>query len=192
MAFKSTIPILLLASLSLGVNAQLRVPSFDVALKTGYYMINDGNDNSYKYESIPLHAEVNGHVNQHIAIGYFYQRSVYANYHGSGVDISGDHLMHGVNIRLSSGRAPKFRPYLNVKYFSYQTVVNFKNYNVASKGNGASAGFGLMVRLSHRLYLNVAEAEIGGLLTTSEVLFNEKKAFLQARTGVTYNFSRRK
>jgi hypothetical protein len=184
------------------VNAQLRIPSFEVALKGGYLRIDDDRQNQsqqdeYVYEGAFVQGELMVHIGQHLAVGYFYQRSIFANYHSRenlsvNLDQDAEHLIHGINLRLSTGRAAKFRPYLSAKYFQNQFVVNFESYNIATEGTGASAGFGLMMRMGHNLYINILEVEASTILQDNEVIFVQNNVFPVVRTGVTYNFSKRK
>jgi len=187
-------------SLMLNSYAQLRIPTFDVSLKTGYTFIDDhrnNNDGDIMYESLLVQGELNVHVNQYVALGYYYQRSAgISNYHSknnSSTDRSASHLLHGFNVRLSTGRSGKWRPYINLKYFTLQDVVNYPGFNLAYQSKGVAAGFGLMIRLNHRLYLNVIEADVNKLKTPGEILFVEQnKLFPQFKAGVTYNFLKRK
>jgi hypothetical protein len=180
--------------------AQLRIPTFDVSVKTGYTFIDDhrsNNDGDVMYESLLLQGELNVHVNQFLALGYYYQRSAgISNYHSknnSSTDEQARHLLHGFNARLSTGRSGKWRPYVNLKYFTLQNVINYSTFNIAYQSKGMAVGFGLMLRLSHRLYLNVIEADINKLKTPGEIVFTERnKLFPQFKAGVTYNFLKRK
>lgn len=197
---------LLFSVLALSASAQLRIPSFEVAVKAGYVNMGDdrndrggGNSIFSTYESIFAQGELSVHIGQHIAVGYFHQRSIFGSYHESGgnsqqqFNLEGEHLMHGLNLRLSTGRTSKFRAYIQFKYFEGQFRIDYGDFRVAREGPGAGAGFGLMLRLGHKLYLNLIEAEAALLLSKSDVLFSDDKLlFPTARTGITYNFSKRK
>lgn len=197
---------LIFSVLVLSASAQLRVPSFEVAVKAGYVNIGDdrndpsgGNSIFRTYESIYAQGELSVHIGQHIAIGYFHQRSILGDYHDSGgnsgqdVNLEGEHLIHGLNLRLSTGRTSKFRAYVQFKYFESQFLIDYGDFRVAREGPGAGAGVGLMLRLGHKLYLNLIEAEATTLLSESDVLFSDDKIlFPTVRTGITYNFSKRK
>jgi hypothetical protein len=199
MNLKITILFFYCSMIVLSCSAQFPIPTFDVAVKPGYFFI-DGNtsssDQNMKYESLLGQAELNIHVNHHIALGYFYQRNAFiSNYHGKNngtADQPGSHLMHGFNLRLSAGRSVRWRPYINIKYFALQTVIHYPGFNLAYDGTGIGGGAGLMLRLSHRLYFNVIEAEIYQLQKPGEVIFVANKLFPQVKTGVTYNFLKRK
>jgi hypothetical protein len=183
------------------VHAQFRMPSFDIALKPGYLVIfdelNSENNSDIMYETLTLQGELNVHITQHIAIGTFYQRNmIISNYHAkdqsSDMDQEANHVFYGASARFSTGRATKFRPYCSIKYFHYETVVNYESFNVAGKGNAASFAVGLMLRLGHNFYLTLVEGEICQLLSASDVLFEKKSLFPQFHAGLSYNFSKRK
>ena len=184
--------------------AQLRLPAFDISLKTGYmfmpddYYVEQADGNrfvSYQYESIWAQGEVNVHIGQRIAVGFFYNKSLlggYVNHDGDQPAQEAEHLLYGVLLRLSSGRAVKVRPYLQVKYFKNEVVVHQLGYDVANQCTGAAAGLGLMIRLSNKLYLNIPDVELGSLFNSGDILFRDKSMILKAGLGLTYNFSRRK
>jgi hypothetical protein len=184
--------------------AQFRLPSFDIAVKAGYLTIGDdrqtidGNHYSFSYESITWQAEANLHLGQRLAIGWFYGKKLYANYHGdseggsAGTDKEAEHLIYGVNLRLSGGRAAKFRPYMQLKYYWLETVVQYPGYRVAADMNGVSAGVGVMLRVSNKLYINLLEGEVVMITKNESALFVDNDLFPQLRAGLTYNFSKRK
>jgi hypothetical protein len=187
---------------TLAGHAQLRIPSFDVAIKPGYLLmfddLNSGDGNSdVMYETLTLQGELNVHITQHIAIGGFYQRNIIiSNYHSkeqsSDLDQAAKHLFYGAALRLSTGRATKFRPYASLRYFHYETIVDYESFTLAGKGNAASFAAGLMLRLGHNFYLTLVEAEICQMLSASDVLFEKKSLFPQFHAGLSYNFSKRK
>jgi hypothetical protein len=205
MNFKSYL-LLLFVLTAFDLSAQLRAPSFEVAVKGGYVNIGDdfddpnsGNHHQRTYEAIFVQGEVNVHIGQHIAVGYFHQRSVFGTYHeesggdgGETLNKDGQHLMHGLNLRLSTGRTSKFRPYIQFKYVAHQIVIDYEGFTIAREGTGAAAGVGLMLRLGHKLYINLFEVEANTFLSDSEVLMDDANVFPTVKTGVTYNFSKRK
>lgn len=183
------------------VQAQFRLPPFDIAIKPGYMAmfdeLNSKNGSDIMYETLTLQGELNVHITQHIAVGTFYQRNmIISNYHAkdqsADMDQDANHVFYGASARFSTGRATKFRPYCMIRYFHYETVVNYESFNIAGKGNAASFAVGLMLRLGHNFYLTLVEGEICQMLSASEVLFEKKSLFPQFHTGLSYNFSKRK
>lgn len=201
MTIKNTILALSLV-ISSGAQAQFKLPSFDIGLKAGYLFIEDyrGQNNGQsepRYESLSLQGELNVHLSQHIAVGYFYQRNaLFSNYWdkegSSETDLEARHLITGLSLRVSTGRAPKFRPYMTLKYFKLQGVVDHSTFKLATNATGASAGIGLMLRLGHNLYVTVIEGQMCNIMKSGEVLFKENTLFPQIHTGINYNFSKRK
>jgi hypothetical protein len=189
----------------ISATAQFRLPSFDIAVKAGFLSMSDdrhtsnGNHYNFTYESITWQAEANLHLGQRLAIGWFYNKKLYGNYHGdsdndgtAASDRDASHLMYGINLRLSGGRAPKFRPYVQVKYYWLETVVQYPGYRVAADMNGVAAGVGVMLRVSNKLYINLIEGELSMITKNEKVLFADSNLFAQLRAGLTYNFSKRK
>lgn len=178
--------------------AQFRLPSFDVSLKGGDLLIRvdaeNPNGTDYAYEGFFTQAEINVHLGQRIAIGYFYNRNILtARYEGAAQQVNGKHLMHGANVRISGGKGAKFRPYLNVKLFRLEAVVEYNGYNLAAQIPGAAAGAGLMIKLNRKIYLNLPEVEIGSVFNgNDEVIFNGNTTILKISAGLTYNFSKRR
>lgn len=198
---KNIIALLILFVLATGAHAQFRLPSFDIAIKPGYMSmydeLNSGDGSDYRYETLTLQGELNVHITQHIAIGTFYQRNmIISNYHSkdqsSAMDQDANHVFYGASARFSTGRATKFRPYCALRYFHYETVVNYESFNIAGKGNAGSFAVGLMLRLGHNFYLTLVEAEISQMFSASEVLFEKQSIFPQFHGGISYNFSKRK
>jgi hypothetical protein len=100
--------------------------------------------------------------------------------------------MYGANLRVSAGRAPKLRPYLQLKYFWLETVVQYPGYRIATDRKGYGGGVGLMLRVSNKLYINLIEAEVNMVTDAGSLLFSGGEVFPQFRAGLTYNFSKRK
>lgn len=188
------------------VQAQFPLPSFDVSLKAGYMELYDnlnidGYNYSHVYQSGAWQGEVNLQLGQRVAFGWFYSRPLVSSYHeakGSNaemVNLKGDHLMYGANIRLSGGRASKLRPYVQMKYFWLEVAIEQSGYRTAVDLKGIAGGIGLMLRVNHKMYINLIEGEIGSPFKHDGIMFNGAqwdRAFPQLRTGLTYNFSKRK
>lgn len=195
-----SIALLSCAAPSLG---QLRLPAFEVALKGGYMFIDDmAAERIVKrdalYETLTGQGEISLLFGQHIALGYYYQRGIIvSDYHGSdgssgSLDQDASHLLKGINLRFSTGRSGKFRPYIQAKYSWYEVVVHYDGFNIAGSGNTIAMGAGVMLRVGHKFYLNLLEADIHKITSVSELMFNKNDMFPQVKTGVTYAFSRRK
>ncbi len=188
---------------SVHANAQFRLPSFDISVKGGYinltddYSVNNQSEH-FVYESIGIQGEIHAQFGQHLALGWFYGKSGYANYHEQNsnsteaVDKVAEHLQYGLNARLSAGRSSRLRPYVQAKYFWLQVAVQQSGYRAGNEFTGFAGGAGLMLRASHRLYINLIEAEINMLTKQKGIMFNSTDKVPQVRAGLTYNFSKRK
>lgn len=137
--------------------AQLRMPTFDVALKSGV------NTSFFdKYGVVDVRLEGNVHVNQFLAAGVYYSRSIW----GIADDIVQDETtsarqqMYGIRVQGSTGRISKFRPYAFLTYSKMEIVQEASpQVNFAGDWNGITFGGGLMIRLRSRAYLNIPEIE---------------------------------
>lgn len=187
------------------VQAQFRLPSFDTSLKVGYLALwdqleLDGRTYDYILNSGGWQGEVNFQLGQRVAVGWFYGRALVSSYHetkGSNagiVNLKGDHLIYGANVRLSGGRSSRFRPYVQMKYFWLEVAVEQSGFRTAADMEGIAAGIGLMLRVNHKLYINLIEAEISSPFKHDGVIFKieDNRVFPQLRAGLTYNFSKRK
>lgn len=184
------------------VQAQFRLPSFDASLKVSYLTLwdqqeLDGRTYDYTLESLGWHGEVNLQFGQRVAVGWFYGHSLVSNYHNKdagSIDLKGEHLTYGANVRLSGGRSSRFRPYVQMKYFWLEAVIEQSGYRTAADMKGITGGIGLMLRVNHKLYVNLIDAEISSPFKHDGLIFKieDNRVFPQLRAGLTYNFSKRK
>lgn len=186
-----------------GAYCQLRLPAFDVSLKGNYLSLNDEyqyatGSRGFMYESLGLQGEIHLQLSQRLAVGWVYGKSMFiSNYHdtwGSNGDYdrSAEHLFYGANLRLSGGRSSKLRPYVQAKYFWLEVTVTHPDYRAAADMKGFAGGVGLMLRLNNKLYINLIEGEACVLKPHGSRMFRANDIFPQFRTGLTYNFSKRK
>jgi hypothetical protein len=191
--------IILLSQVAL---AQFQIPLLDVEVKASENLF-PGNDNPpytlRAIETTNLHLAAHVQINQHIAIGWIYSSSM----RGSGFNDPNDFkfnfgggdskaltLFTGPDIRLSAGRAVRWRPYLSVNYCKAQIVEDKVNYRLADNTSAIGGSFGLMRRMGNHLYWNVFE--IGGKVLQSAPFWSQRNAILDIKTGFTYNMGKRK
>ncbi len=201
---KGFLVLLLLIAGSLGVHAQFRLPPFDVELKVSQALIPAfGNNygaviNLDALEATNIHGAAHLQLGQHIGIGWLYSRSfrgaAHYSYSGGSQSIPKENaylLMSGPDLRISSGRGKKSRFYLSLNYTQVEFVDDKGGYRLAHKTNALGANIGLMRRLSNTVYFNIIE--LG-----AKKMFGEKAFWLnsdlmiEAKTGFTINFSKRK
>ena len=190
--------LLTLASIN-GV-AQLKLPSFDVELKIHQNLIpkrngsGDQNDSMEVVETTNFYGGAHVQINQHVALGGFYSRSFRGVTDNGNSDQKAEalQLQKGLDVRLSNGRAKKWRKYLSVNYSQVEIVQVNKGFRLAGKSNAFGASLGIMRKLSHNLYLNVIELGVNAM--TDEIFwFNTSdKIIIHAKMGLTYNIGRRK
>ncbi len=201
MAFKT---LLLIGGLLIFISrigyAQLRIPTVDVELKINQNLIpgSGGGDGQIEFvEMTSVYGGAHFQINQYVAIGGFYSRSFRGNGRvrvgDNGVDQEVLQLGKGFDVRLSTGRAKKWRKYLAVSYTQIEMVRVNETFRLAAKTNAFGGSLGIMRRLSNNLYLNVIEL---GLKVMSDDIFwfgTTKDIFiLDAKMGLTYNIGKRK
>ncbi len=183
--------------------AQLRIPIFDVELNIQQNEIpeqaREGDGTIDFAESTNVYAGVHVQINQHIALGGFYSRS----FRGEGViryyDGSSNvyrevlHLQKGMDVRLSSRRAKKWRKYLVVSYSQVELVQVGEVFRLADKSNAFGSRLGIMRKLSNNLYLNMID--LGSTVITDDIFWFGSTGYiiiLDAKMGLTYNIGKKK
>ena len=181
--------------------AQIRLPIFDVELKINENLLpGDGRYNGdIKFmETTNIYGGAHVQIGQHIALGGFYSRSfrgVAAISYGNGnTDKKAEVLLlqKGLDLRLSTGRAKKWRKFLSVNYSQLEIVQVNQAYRLGGKTNAYGASLGIMRKLSNNLYLNVIEL---GVKVMSDEMFwlgPKNKFIMDARMGLIYNIGKKK
>ena len=201
MGYKKKLYLLALLLVPLLVQAQLRLPTMDVEAKFNFNIFPAaGSTTVDNMQTTGFSGALNVHVNQYIGLGWFYQRSIsgstkYQNQDG-GNESSKDSqlLLTGPVLRISTGRGNNWRPYLALSYSKVEIVQSNGGYNVAAKTNAVGANLGIMRRLGNRLYWSVIEAGVK-MVKEPPFWFGSKDTnvpMLEAKTGFTYNFGKRK
>lgn len=184
--------------------AQFRLPPFDVELKVTQAVIpNDYNNsnaiNLDALEATSIHGAAHIQLGQHIGIGWLYSRSFRGavNYSTNGGSVSAPAseqaylLTSGPDLRISSGRGKKTRFYLSLSYTQVEFIDDKGGYRLAHKTNALGGSIGLMKRLSNTIYLNIIELGARALVGEKAFWLNSD-LMLEAKTGITINFSKRK
>ena len=184
--------------------AQFRLPSFDVELKANQNLIpGEGRrDGELKVlETTNIHCGVHVQFGQRLALGVFYSKSFRGTSkisYGDGTsDIQRDALMamRGIDLRLSGNRARSWRPHISVNFAVIEVIQDNESHRVAGKSPVYGINFGLMKKLSNRLYLNVIEL---GVKYINDKMFwfdnNGATSYPlgEAKMGLTYNIGKRK
>jgi hypothetical protein len=185
------------------VNAQFQLPRIDLEVKVSENISPGGGDNQQyslrALETTNLHLATHIQINQHIAVGWFYSTSIRGNGYNAPHDFkfnfgSGDtkalSFFTGPDIRISAGRATRWRPYLSINYCKAQIIEDKGTYRLATNVNAFGGSFGIMRRMSNRLYWNVIE--IGGRKLSQKIYWQENGFLLDLKMGFTYNIGKKK
>lgn len=185
---------------------QFQMPRIDIDLKLHQALIpaeNNQNSRSSLNVLATTNLQFGAHIqiNQYFAAGWIYSGS----FRGSGyntVDFKGNIFkdgdskaitsMNGPELRISTGRAGKWRPYLSLNYFNLQVVEDKGSFRFSTKVSAIGGSIGIMRRYGNHLYWNVFEA---GVKKLSEKLFwadSGTNLMIELKTGFTYNIGKRK
>src|SRR5258706_7144754 len=205
MLSRLTIVLLFFCFFSVACLAQLRLPRIDIEAKVHQTLIPAGSDKgssslkAISTANLLLGAHVQ--INQNIAIGWIYSSS----FKGSGyntVDFKGNifgngdskasTLISGPDLRISTGRASKWRPYLSINYSNVQIVEDKDSFRFSTKLTAIGGSFGIMRRYGNHLYWNVLEV---GVKKMSQKLFwgdQDSGMLIDLKMGFTYNIGKQK
>ncbi len=181
--------LLIILTLSpLAAFAQLPIPTIDVALKGQY------NGELKNYITASVRGEINVHINQFVAVGGFYTRSVW----GSNTrvepideDFNIEELTLGARIQASTGRISKFRPYVFFTFTKIESVQEVSSSTrFAEDWSGITFGGGLMLKAGNRLYINLIEVEAIPLANEPFFFIDSTKDFLAVRIGANYTIGK--
>jgi hypothetical protein len=196
--------------LAILATAQISIPQIDFQVKSGVGALMDVKDsyeNLYSYSAPILSGEINWNITQHISLGAFSSIGPYAksnfkmeNYGNSGKSSYGaTHFLYGAKLRLSTGRAPRFRPFTEISFGKLEMQLEKDIYRLASSTTFIGLSFGLMIRAGSRLYIILPQANIrfrsNGFFfeAPNEYLFNAKYSeFIELCAGVSYNIGKKK
>jgi Outer membrane protein beta-barrel domain len=200
MVYRMPFVVLLLLLMSgISVNAQFQLPQFDVEIKGQQNLIpGDGqNDGDLQVaETTNIYGAAHVQLGQHIAVGGFFSKSL----RGTGKfslgqgDVTHDilFLQKGIDLRLSTGRARNWRPYLSLNYSKIEIVEDNGGYRIASKTNAFGGSLGIMRKLGSKLYLTVIE--LGAKSMSDEIFWfsTSDKLIIDLKMGLLYNIGKKK
>ena len=187
-----------------GAYAQFHLPRFDVEIKGGMAMISADQTMDQTYyvkDAKTFNIQVGAHwqLNQNIGIGWVYTRSMsgtigFESGNGSSAPPNDNIflMMNGPDLRISTGRTRKMRYYLSVNYVALEFVEQKEGYRLAAKTNTFGGGIGMMLRLSNKLYWNIIELNAHPIPSDAIYWLTKTDVILEAKTGFTINFGKRK
>ena len=194
---------LLMSSITL---AQFRLPPFDIELKVQETFIPSDNNNNQTatvttdyLETTNFYGAAHLQIGQHLALGWLYaqsfrgtlQYSTSNSSQASPPDGKASLLMFGPDIRYATSRAKKTRFSISFNYTQIEFVDDKGTYRLAHKSNAVGLSLGIVKRLSNTIDLNLIELGSKGFLG-EKAFWMEAGMMLEVKTGLTFNFSKRK
>lgn len=187
------------------VAGQFSLPRIDIEAKFSQSVIpgNNGDENNNfplkAIETTNLQLAAHWQIKQYLALGWVYCGSLRGSaFNGTDFKFNfgkGDSKAltsyNGIDLRLSTGRANRWRPYLSLNYGRAEIVEDKGSIRLATKTNAFGGGLGVMRRMGSRLYWNVLEASFKKF---SDKLFwaNEGSFMIELKMGLTYNIGKKK
>jgi hypothetical protein len=185
-------------------HGQFVLPRIDIEAKVAQGVIPSNNNDNVLYtlkaiETTNLQLGIHWQLTQHIAVGWIYSNSM----RGGGYNSENFKFNFGkgdskaftsfnvFDLRLSAGRATKWRPYLSINYGRAEIVEDKGSFRLADKTTAFGGSIGTMRRLGNHLYWNVIEI---GAKTFSDKLFwaDTGNLMIEAKMGFTYNIGKKK
>ena len=185
--------------------AQFHLPPFDVELKVQEALL-PSEDNGQSalikigyLETTNIYGAAHLQFGQHLAIGWLYAQSFrgvvnYSSSDGSQSPPANEKasmLMFGPDLRYTTSRAKKTRFSMSLNYTQVEFTDDKGSYRLAHKTNAIGISFGLIKRLSNTIDFNIIELGSKGFLG-EKAFWMEAGMMLEAKTGLTFNFSKRK
>ena len=179
----------------------------DFQLKSGVAALmdlKDSNENSYSYSAPLLYGELNWNITQHIAIGAFASAGVYSTsnfkveYFSGEASYGSSHFLYGLKLRLSTGRAPKFRPFTELSFGKLEMDMEKDVYRISSSTSYFGWSLGLMIRAGSRWYIILPQINLrfrsNGFFfeTPGDHMFGSYEPFAEVCAGLSYNIGKKK
>lgn len=157
--------------LSLGLvstAAQFHLPPMEISFKGGLatFGMKDLSKVRYRYYGPTWQGELRWNVTQHVSLGAFASTGA-ADFKfflddgtGEGRN-NGGHSTYGGSIRLSTGRKPRFRPFLEVSLGKFKVhYIDATKTNIEGSGNFVGGTLGLMIKASKNVYVTLPQITI--------------------------------
>ncbi len=181
--------------------AQFQLPRIDVEAKLNQVILPGDNSDQYTVRAIEttnLLLGAHWQINQHFAVGWIYSNS----FRGSGYNINdfkfnfgnGDSkamtMFSGPDIRISTGRAKRWRQYLSINYCKVEVVEDKGSFRYAQKTNAFGGSIGVARKIGNHLYWNVFE--IGAKSFSDKIFWANIGFMVEVKMGFTYNLGKKK
>jgi hypothetical protein len=187
---------------SFQLDAQFRLPKFEVQTKVGWAGANfrDSNNRSYGYGTLIGGGDLSIPMNQHFSIGVFLSQSMPGAHLAVGGNVGTPnswanydvkHRAFGTMLRISANRLKRFRPYVDARVGKFEMYIDHDAYRLANSTFFLGGTLGLMTRLGSRMY--VVFPEIVMMSRTQSFFFDTRKVpIVELRGGLCFNFDKRK
>lgn len=198
--------ILLLGLSSTSLFAQFQLPSMDVQVKggvTSLYEMRDSDFNTYSYLAPVISSELNFNISQYFSLGAFISKG-FASKTEFVSDFSrtssypSSHQVYGLKVRVSTGRQPKFRPFGELSYGTFEMYMEKDSYRIATTSRFFGWSLGLMIRLNNKFYLVLPQVSFR--IRSDQFYFEAPNYFskesyppiAEITGGLSYNFGKKK
>jgi len=188
--------------------SQISIPPIDFQLKGGVSILEDVQDsygNLYSYSTPILSGEINWNITQNISLGAFSSIGPYAQSNfdmssnlGGETSYAATHFLYGAKLRLSTGRAPRFRPFTEISYGKLEIQMEKEIYRLSSSTTFFGLSIGLMIRAGSRMYIILPQANIrfrsSGFFfeTPGDYAIGSFVPFAELCAGLSYNIGKKK
>lgn len=180
--------------------AQIQLPTVDVEVKIHQSFIPGDayNDGAVEFsETTNLQGAVFVQINQYVALGGFYGRS----FRGRAIIKMGSEtfnedvlqLRKGLQLRLSTGRAKKWRQHLTLGYFQLELIQDLEDFRLADKTIAFSANLGITRKITNNL--SICVLEVGGGVMKKDIFWyrsNSNRFYLDGKVGLNYTIGKKK
>lgn len=201
MVTRATLSFILLSLVSTIGLAQFQLPRIDVEVKLNQTVLPGDNYDQYTVKALEttnLLLGAHWQISQHFGLGWIYSNS----FRGNGYNVNdfkfnfgnGDSkamtMYSGPDLRISTGRAKKWRQYLSINYCKLEVVEDKGSFRYSQKTNAFGGSLGVARRMGNHLYWNVFELGAKGL--TDKLFWSNMNFMFEIKMGLTYNLGKKK
>jgi hypothetical protein len=185
-----------------------QLPSMDIQIKSGLTTLLDMRDkdnNIYNYLSPVIFGELNYNISQHFAVGVYYSKGIggqtefIPDFSDTDTEFyNSSHQCYGFKIRASTGRQPRFRPFIELTYGKFEMFIEKDFYRVANSSNYFGWSMGLMLRLNGKFYLVLPQVSFRTRTdpfyfeVPGDFVLGSYPPIIEITGGVSYNFGKKK
>lgn len=191
----------------LTASAQLHLPPMEISGKVGIasfdmHAMRDQEEGGFSYWAPNWQGEIRLNMVQYISIGVFATTGTSTfkftqGSDGSTTRFDAGHSTLGGSIRLSTGRKPRFRPFVELGIGKFN--LHYKDVErISNSGRYIGYSFGLMIRASKNMYITLPQITIrsrkthfANELDGSYIFGLTNQGLIDVSTGLVINFGKR-